>query len=68
MPYSAVIQPRPVSRSHDGTRCSTVLLVGRNGDVTFVERSFDHRTGHVTDAVYDFSLSPATDARRSGSK
>ena len=51
-----------------GTRCSTVLLVGRNGDVTFVERSFDHGTDHVTDAVYDFSLSPTTDARRSGSK
>jgi uncharacterized protein with NRDE domain len=26
---------------HYGTRCSTVVLIGRDGDVRFVERSFD---------------------------
>jgi uncharacterized protein with NRDE domain len=39
-----------------GTRSSTVLLVDRQGQVTFVERSFDHATGGTTDTAYDFAL------------
>jgi len=40
-----------------GTRCSTVLLVGRTGRVTFIERTFNHSTGAETDVIYRFTLS-----------
>jgi uncharacterized protein with NRDE domain len=43
-----------------GTRCSTVLLIDRQGRVTFFERSFDHGNGETRDAVYNFTLSNAT--------
>jgi uncharacterized protein with NRDE domain len=42
-----------------GTRCSTVVLIDRQGNVTFVERNFDHGAGGTTDAVYRFTLTVA---------
>ena len=45
-PWSAAFVATPKF----GTRCSTLLLVGRNGHVEFRERSFDSR-GDVTDEV-----------------
>jgi uncharacterized protein with NRDE domain len=42
-----------------GTRCSTVVVVDRDGEARFVERTFDHETGNATDVVYGLSLSSA---------
>ena len=43
-----------------GTRCSTVLLVDRRGDLTFVERSFERLPPRSTDRAYEVESSPAT--------
>jgi uncharacterized protein with NRDE domain len=42
-----------------GTRCSTVLAIGHDGNARFVERSFDAH-GEVTgEVMFDFALAPA---------
>ena len=42
-----------------GTRSSTLLLIARDGNVRFVERSFD-AAGHATaEAAFDFRIGPA---------
>jgi uncharacterized protein with NRDE domain len=37
-----------------GTRCSTVVLVGRDGRIVFVERNFGRRGGPGEEARYEF--------------
>jgi uncharacterized protein with NRDE domain len=39
-----------------GTRCSTVLAITRNGEATFVERSFDARGDAIGEVAFDFEL------------
>lgn len=39
-----------------GTRCSTVLMVSRDGRARFVERSFDAQGDPTGEAAYDFTL------------
>lgn len=41
-----------------GTRCSTVLLMGRDGRVRFVERRFDAKGDCAGEARYVFDLQP----------
>jgi uncharacterized protein with NRDE domain len=57
--WERCLSPVFIASPDYGTRCSTVLLVDRHDNVTFVERSFDHATGTTTDAVYGFALSSA---------
>ena len=54
--WERCLSPVFIASPDYGTRCSTVLVIDRHGNVTFVERSFDHTTGSATDAVYDFAL------------
>ncbi|MBN1240041.1 MAG: NRDE family protein [Gammaproteobacteria bacterium] len=42
-----------------GTRCSTVILVDRDGHVRFVERSFDAAGRQVDEVGIDFTAEPA---------
>jgi uncharacterized protein with NRDE domain len=42
-----------------GTRCSTVLAVGRDGSARFVERSFDARGDAMGEVAFDFAVVPA---------
>ena len=42
-----------------GTRCSTVLAVGRDGSARFVERSFDARGEATGEVAFDFAVLPA---------
>jgi len=42
-----------------GTRCSTVLAIGRDGSARFVERSFDARGDATGEVTFDFALAPA---------
>jgi len=42
-----------------GTRCSTVLAVGRDGSARFVERSFDARGDATGEVAFDFAAAPA---------
>lgn len=53
--WERCLSPVFIASPDYGTRCSTVLVIDRHGNVTFVERSFDHTTGSATDAVYDFA-------------
>ena len=41
-----------------GTRSTTVLLIGRNGVVTFIERSFDYPLNDSSTQCYSFSIMP----------
>jgi uncharacterized protein with NRDE domain len=39
-----------------GTRCASVLLLGRDGDATFCERTFDPQGNAVGDVVHRFAV------------
>ena len=41
---------------HYGTRCSTVLLIARDGNARLVERSFDADGAATGDVQYEFTL------------
>jgi uncharacterized protein with NRDE domain len=43
---------------HYGTRCSTVLTIGRDGAARFVERSFDPGGRETGEAGFEFRVSP----------
>jgi len=43
---------------HYGTRCSTVVLIGRGGDVRFVERSFDAQGKTLGEVDHHFAAVP----------
>jgi uncharacterized protein with NRDE domain len=47
--------PFIVSESY-GTRCSTLVAFGRNGDAQFVEKSFDARGEVIGDVAFRFAL------------
>ena len=51
-----VLSPLFIRSPVYGTRCSTALLVGTDGRVTFAERTFDPGTGAWDDVRYDFEL------------
>ncbi len=55
--WERCLSPVFIASPDYGTRSSTVLLVDRSGNVTFVERSFDHATGTSNDVVYEFATS-----------
>ena len=42
-----------------GTRSSTVVALGRDGNARFVERTFDPAGGQVGEAAFNFTLSSA---------
>jgi uncharacterized protein with NRDE domain len=44
---------------HYGTRCSTVLAIGRDGHARFVERSFDPRGVPAGEVEHRFDVAPA---------
>jgi uncharacterized protein with NRDE domain len=48
--WERILAPIFVSSPTYGTRCSTVLIFGKDGTVRFAERSFD-REGHETETV-----------------
>ncbi len=48
--WERILGPIFVTSPTYGTRCSTVLIFGKNGTVIFAERSFDHE-GHETETV-----------------
>jgi uncharacterized protein with NRDE domain len=41
-----------------GTRSSTVVLMSKQGKVTFLERSFDRGSGSFTAVAHSFRVSP----------
>lgn len=46
-----------------GTRSSTVLLISRSGEVTFVERSYEAEGKNPSSRRYDFEIEPAESYR-----
>jgi len=58
------VSPVFIKGENYGTRCSTVLLLSKNGEVTFAERRFKAGTMEVEDEnSYHFSLSAQTNPR-----
>lgn len=53
-----------VEGSQYGTRCSTVLTIGQNGAVVFIERRFDADGRTTGEDRYDFELEKAASPRR----
>jgi len=51
-----MLSPLFINDEEYGTRSSTVVLAGRDGKVTFIERTFDHGTGTFSTRSYDFQL------------
>lgn len=45
---------------HYGTRCSTVLAIGRDGHARFVERSFDRHGAPIGEVEHRFDVAPAS--------
>lgn len=54
-----VLSPAFIISPAYGTRSSTVLLVDKHGEVTFVERSFGDGGGHLGTTTATFALEPA---------
>lgn len=44
-----------------GTRCSTVLLQHRNGEVSFTERTYEHARGVYSDVRFTYATTPGAD-------
>ena len=51
-----MLSPLFINDEEYGTRSSTVVLAGRDGKVTFIERTFDHGTGTSPTRSYNFQL------------
>jgi len=51
-----MLSPLFINSEDYGTRSSTVVLAGRDGKVTFIERTFDHGAGTSPTQSYDFQL------------
>ncbi len=51
-----MLSPLFINDEDYGTRSSTVVLACRDGNVTFIERTFDHGTGTSPARSYDFQL------------
>ena len=51
-----MLSPVFINEEDYGTRSSTVVLAGRDGRVTFIERTFDHITGTSPTRSYNFQL------------
>jgi uncharacterized protein with NRDE domain len=51
-----MLSPLFINDEEYGTRSSTVVLAGRDGKVTFIERTFDHGTGTSPTQSYNFQL------------
>ena len=47
-----------------GTRCSTVILIGRDGRARFVERTFDPAGARIGDVDLRFALADSPQAQR----
>ena len=59
--WERVLSPIFITSRTYGTRCSSVIRVSRRGEVTFVERSFQHIDGKIRsgkDRRFDFTASP----------
>jgi uncharacterized protein with NRDE domain len=54
--WERVLSPVFISSPSYGTRSSTVLLVGRRGNVSFVERSFGPDARETGTARFSFSI------------
>lgn len=55
----------PFIRTRDyGTRSSTALLIERTGNLTFVERSFDHADESQKETRYEFRIAPDLEESR----
>lgn len=53
-----VLSPLFIASPVYGTRCSTVVLIDRNENVTFIERTFDAGSFDWTEVDYRFSVRP----------
>jgi uncharacterized protein with NRDE domain len=51
-----MLSPLFINDEDYGTRSSTVVLAGRDGKVTFIERTFDHGTGTPPTRSFDLQL------------
>lgn len=54
-----LLSPAFIASPSYGTRASTVVLIGRGGKATFVERSFDGAPDRWSEVRHDFRLPPA---------
>lgn len=58
------VSPIFIKSENYGTRCSTILLIGKDGQVTFSERRFKPRTQQVVDENrYQFSVNKPSPTR-----
>jgi len=53
----SLLSPLFIESASYGTRASTVLLIGKNGDITFVERTF-HNGRVARTRRFDFNRVP----------
>jgi uncharacterized protein with NRDE domain len=51
-----LLSPLFVNAGNYGTRSSTVVLIDKTGNVTFIERTFDHRPDRYSTASHQFVL------------
>ncbi len=57
--WERVLSPLFIESPHYGTRCSTVLLIDREGRVTFVERVFNGGSEPRLTSRFDFRITGA---------
>jgi uncharacterized protein with NRDE domain len=54
--WERVLSPAFIVTPSYGTRCSTVVVADRNGDVRFIERSFDAAGTMTGEAAFEFGV------------
>ncbi|MEA3470289.1 MAG: NRDE family protein [Thermodesulfobacteriota bacterium] len=54
--WERILSPIFVETEGYGTRSSTIILVNRDGEVTFIERVFDGDTGGFEEKRFDFEI------------
>lgn len=51
-----ILSPRFISAPAYGTRSSTIILIGRNGEVTFIEKTFNGQPEETKSVIFQFRI------------
>ncbi len=56
--YERILSPIFINGDHYGTRCSTIVLIDRNQQLTFIERRFGPHKAFLGEQTFRFEIDP----------